>query len=96
MTKVVDAKKQGRWYKVVVPDDAPEELYAYGIIVGPPDLSSLGLPPSIEMRLHNELFVRGLISKRDVRSRMPDIISALQAALKVDAQLIAGLYEGAS
>lgn len=90
---LVDIEKLGRKYKVLVPDDAAEELWQYGVVIGPPDLSRLGLPPSIEVRLHQELYVRGLITKVDVQRRGSELVAALQAALKVDAQLIATLYE---
>lgn len=88
-----EIQKDGLWYKVLVPDTADEAMWQYGIELGPPDLSTLGLPPSIEQRLHNELFVRGLISKKDLRGRRPELAAALMAALHVDAQLIASLYE---
>lgn len=89
----VDVVKLGKKYKVQVPDDSEESLWQYGVVLGPPDLSSLGLPPSIEVRLHNELHLRGLISKKDLIRRMPDVAAALATALKVDAQRIAELYE---
>lgn len=89
----VDIDKLGKKYKVQVPDDAPEETWQYGIVLGPPDLSSLDLPPCIELRLHNELHLRGLIEKKDIVRRMPDVVAALQYALAVDAQRIAELYE---
>lgn len=90
---VVDIERFGKKYRVQVPDDAPQETWQYGIVLGPPDLSSLGLPPSIELRLHNELHIRGLISKQDLVRRMPDVTAALCTALTVDAQRIAELYE---
>lgn len=90
---LVDIEKLGKKYKVIVPDDSPSEMWVYGIPVGPPDLSSLGLPPSIEVRLHNELYNRGLIQKIDVQRRMPELVAACMAAFKVDAQILAELYE---
>lgn len=84
----------GMKYKVLVPDDAPVENYKYGIIIGPPDLSGLNLPHEFEVRLNNELYNRGLITKKDiVRSRDNVIFGALQAMLKVDTQRITELYE---
>lgn len=89
----VDIDKLGKKYRVQVPDDALEESWQYGVVIGPPDLSSLDLPPSIEVRLHNELYIRGLITKQDIVRRMPDVTAALQYALAIDAQRIAELYE---
>lgn len=89
----VSIQRMGKWYMAQVPDDAPEETWEYGLVIGPPSLESLGLPPSIEVRLHNELYFRGLIQKADIKRRMPDVVAALQSALVVDAQRIAELYE---
>lgn len=89
----VDIEKQGRYYRVEVPEDAPANTWQYGIIIGPPDLSGLGLPSKVEVRLHNELFNRGLITKIDLRKRLVEVEAALRSALRVDVQTIAALYE---
>lgn len=91
--QVVEIEKLGKKYKALVPDNDPPELWQYGIIVGPPDLSSLDLPPSIEVRLHNELYVRGLITKNDIKLRLRDLGLAIQFALGLDVQTLAALYE---
>ena len=92
---LVDIERDGKKYRAVVPDQADRETWQYGIPVGPPDLSELDLPVEIEVRLHNELFVRGLITLADVRRNMSSLQGALQAALRVDAQMIVQLYEEA-
>lgn len=89
---IVEITKLDKKYKVVVPDDAPAELWQYGVVLGPPDLSALGLPYETEVRLHSELFVRGLIQMVDVQRHSGEVVSALQAALRVDAQRITELY----
>lgn len=91
---IVDSERDGKKYKMLVPDGAPVENWKYGIPVGPPDLSALGLPLEIEVRLHNELYVRGIITKNEARKRIRDIAAALMATLSVDAQTILALYEG--
>lgn len=91
---IVDIEKLGKKYRVQVPDEAEQELWQYGIVLGPPDLSSLGLPPSIEVRLHNELHVRGLIQRSDLDRRASDVVAAIQSALKLDAQRVIAIYEG--
>lgn len=90
---IVNITKNNKQYRVLVPDDAPEGLWPAGIIIGPPDLSKLGLPPMIETRLHNELYNRGLIELRDIRKRMAELQAALQAALKVDVNTIMEAYQ---
>lgn len=92
---LVDTEREGRKYRVIVPDGAEPSTWPYGVIVGPPDLSSLGLPEEQERRLHNELHARGLITLRDVRRSMQSVQGAIQAALRVDAQLIVQAYEEA-
>lgn len=89
---IVNIERDGRKYKVQVPENAAPETWKYGIAIGPPDMSGLGLPPAVTTRLHNELFNRGLITKNDVRKRTSDVQGALQAALNVDVSLITQLY----
>lgn len=90
---LVDIVKVDKKYKAVVPDGSDPSNWQYGVIVGPPDLSGLNLPYDIEVRLHNELYVRGLIKSVDVRRNMQSVTGALMAALGVDAQRIAQIYE---
>lgn len=84
----------GRWWAVLLPETAGDWEAPQGVPVGPPDSSKLGLPDEIAVRLHNELYARRLFRLQDVGGRMQDINSALISALRVDAQVIAGLYSG--
>ena len=90
---IVDITRDGKKYKAIVPDNSEELMWQYGIIIGPPDLSGLRLPHEIEVRLNNELFNRGLISKKDLRNNINNVQGALMAALRVDAQTILAAYE---
>ena len=76
-----------------MPDGAPESDAPKGLIVGPPSLEPLGLPLEIEVRIHNELFYRQLLTAADVRKRRMDVIGALMSALKVDGETIVQLYQ---
>ena len=81
----------GRQWAVMVPlgqEGAPE----MGIPIGPPDVVSLGLPEEIGVRLHNELFRRGLWNRDRLRGRGPELMAALQAAFRVDAARLSGLF----
>lgn len=91
-TKVVDFERDGFKWKVMVPYDAPEEMYAAGVVLGPPNLSVLSLPVDIERKINNELFARGLITKGDVRMRSADVLGAITSALKLDANKIMDQY----
>ncbi len=82
--------EDGLWWLVMVP---PGQDGAMGIPVGPPDLSELHLPADVAARLHNQLFHRGLITKRDLRGRTQEVFAALQAAYRVDVVAVTGLYE---
>ncbi len=81
----------GRSWRVRVPKGAPTPN-SMGIPAGPPDISSLGLPHEIMVRLHNQLFNRGLFSRGDLRGRGQEVVAALQAAYKVDASAVTALY----
>ncbi len=83
--------EEGRMWATMVPLGHEEEA-SMGIPIGPPDLSPLGLPPVQEIRLHNQLFNRGLLTPKDLRGRGKDVFAAIQAALQVDVATVTGLY----
>lgn len=83
----------GRQISVWLPDTAPESHGPMGVRIGPPDLSPLGLPLETEVRLHNELHARGLLTASQAAIGLDQIRAALMAALKVDALAIAALYD---
>ena len=78
---------------VQVPDGAPEQTWSRGIVLGPPDLSSLGLGEETTTRLHNELFNRGVIRRQDARAKRAEVHAALMSVLRVDAEAIIALFE---
>ncbi len=82
----------GRRWAVKLPDDKPDTDAKMGFPVGPPSLESLGLPEEIEVRLHNALHDRGLLTPRDAKVRRSHMLGALQSALKVDIVRITALY----
>lgn len=84
--------ESGRQWAVMLPDDKPDSDASMGIPVGPPSLEPLGLPEEIEVRLHNQLFDRGLLTQRDVKTRHSHVLGALMAALKVDIGRVCSLY----
>lgn len=84
----------GRHWRVQLPDDAGDDEVDLGVPVGPPDLEPLGLPEPLAIRLHNELWHRGILTKRDAQARSTELIAAWQAALKVDAMTLARLFAG--
>jgi len=93
MMVVTLVDEEGRKTLMNVPNGAPEKTWDQGILIGPPDLSSLGLGEEITIRLHNELFHRGIIRRQDARSRRSDVHAALMAALRVDAERIIATFE---
>jgi hypothetical protein len=84
---------KGRKWAVLLPEGVPDSDASMGVHLGPPSLESLGLPEEQEVRLHNQLFNRRIYTKQDARKRRQDIIGALFATFKVDAQRIVDLYE---
>lgn len=84
--------ERGYKYLVEIPDEFQDEP-ELGIIIGPPDLESLGLPENYEVKLNNQLFDRQLFNWSDVRRRPDDIRAALKATLRVDEQAIIRLYK---
>lgn len=86
--------EEGRLKTVLLPEEEPDANAYMGVPVGPPDLSQLGLSPETEVRLNNELFHRGVITGQDALRKRSDIVGAIQAALKLDAEKIVVLYLG--
>lgn len=68
------------------------ESPVFGNIKGPMPLDTLGLPQPLMVRLHNEMYARGLITLADVMRRPQDVQGAIQSALRLDVQEIQRLY----
>lgn len=88
-TKFTDS--DGRMWARLIPDNAPESHAEMGVPLGPPSLVSLGYPSEVEIRLHNQLYQRGILVARDAADVMK-IQAAVMAALKIDALAIQQLY----
>lgn len=82
----------GRLFKVMLPDDAPDSHASMGIRIGPPDLLLPKVPKALAVRLHNELFHRNLFTANDVSKRRADVMAAWQSALSVDVNTIVEGY----
>ncbi len=93
MVRAVHTDMLGRRWAVLVPEGRQAEA-ALGVPVGPPDLSGLGLPEAVMVRLHNELHDRGILTERESRRRVPEVFAALQAAYRVDVAAVVSLYGG--
>ena len=83
--------EEGRMWATMVPVGHEDEA-SIGIPIGPPDLSPLGLSLAQEIRLHNQLFNRGILTSKDLRGRGKDVFAAIQSALQVDVAAVTGLY----
>jgi hypothetical protein len=83
---------EGRIWRTLIPQSVSDADAQRGVPVGPPSLEDLELPLAIEVRLHNQLHARRLFTIKDVKARRRDIVGALLAVFKLDAQHIAELY----
>lgn len=92
MKYVTYTDPQGRKWRRRLPDHVGEFQAEMGVPDGPPSLEDLGLPEEIEIALHNQLFNRGIFTKREAVRQRSEIVNALMAALKLDAQRIVDLY----
>ena len=82
----------GRKWLVKLPDDVPDSQAHIGVPLGPPSLASLGLPEEVEVRIHNGLYRRKILTSKDVRKRRMDVITTIQQALNIDVERIYVLY----
>jgi hypothetical protein len=94
MRQVSYADAAGRQFVTMIPDAAPDSEARKGVPVGPPSLTPLGLPKQTEVRLHNQLFSRGLLTQFDVEQRPGEVVAAVLAAFKTDALRVMALYSG--
>lgn len=82
----------GRKFAVWLPDGMPESEARLGIHIGPHDISELGLPEDISVRLHNELFDRRIFTSKDARARKAELVGAVMSACKATAERIQEIY----
>ncbi len=82
----------GRKWAVWLPSDDMDDP-TMGIPLGPPDFSALDLPEETAIRLHNQLFSRGILTKQDLKGKHKEVFAAIQAAFKVDVARVTGLYD---
>ena len=86
---------EGRRWARLLPPQARDSDAEWGVPNGPPSLKALDLPAEVEVRLHNELHARGILTERDARRRFAEISAALMAALRFDAGRVYDIYRGA-
>jgi hypothetical protein len=94
LKKISFKDEYGRHKVVLLPEEESEENAAIGVPVGPPDLSELGLPAEMEIRLNNELFYRGILTPQDALKKRPEVSAAIQSVLKLDTERIVTIYAG--
>ncbi len=88
--------ESGRWFSVLLPPGVPDSDARRGMLLGPQvDLSSLGLPFEIEVKLHNALHSRRIFTYADARRTPANVQGALMAAFKLDAGRIIESYGAA-
>jgi hypothetical protein len=94
MKKVEYLDPKGRKYQRLVESDESEEMYQYGINVGPPEdiTEGLGLSDELATRLHNQLYQRGLWTIKDINKNPKLVFAALQATLGINQQKIVNAY----
>ena len=74
-------------------DDDP----TYGLLIGPPLELRESLkewPEELLVRLHNELYYRGLFTLDDIKTRPVEVEAALKSALKTDSRRVMEAYSG--
>ena len=81
METVIYTNAQGLKEVRRVPQGLPPSGYSRGVLVGPPDLSSVGLEMSALVSLNNRLVDLGLITYDDLRGNRADFVRAVKEAL---------------
>ena len=92
MKEVEYTDDRGRLFRVLISDTDTIDRARHGIVIGPPELDDLGLPESVMVSLHNQLYYRGLYSIREANKRRMDVVGALQAAMMLNVEKILSIY----
>lgn len=92
MKQVTWIDKASRRTEVLLPDDAPDSNAHMGVVIGPPNLGTLKLTKETEIRLHNGLHSRGILTLAQAKAKRVEVFAALQAAFRVDTDTIVALY----
>jgi hypothetical protein len=87
MKQVTYTDGKGKKYEVNIPDNVPDSEASKGIVIGPPDLQ-LDLPPELDVRLHNQLHSRGILTLSDALKSRQNLYNALLATFGVDVDTI--------
>jgi hypothetical protein len=93
--KTVDwTDKKGRKFRSLLPDDVPDSEAAKGVLVGPPDITSvLKLKEPLSTDLHNALYESGLFTTKDIK-RQPNVLQGvLQRVLGLSVTKIYEAYQ---
>ena len=92
MRQTTYTDSHGRKFEVLLPVDSDNSQARHGLRLGPPDLSPLGLPLDVEVRLNNELHRRGIITLLDANTQLVRIQEAVNQTLRMSAGKIRDLY----
>jgi hypothetical protein len=94
MKKVEYIDHKGRKYLRLVDNDESEEMFQYGINVGPPEdiTDGLGMTDELATELHNQLYQRGLWSIKEINQNPKFVFAALQATFRINQQMIVNAY----
>lgn len=90
MKTVTYTAPDGRMYLSLLPASAPDDHIPMGVKLGPPDelMEIAGWSEEVKVRLHNELFARGIYTFALARRKRHEITAAVMAALRVDTEVI--------
>lgn len=94
LQRITYTDESGRKKVVLLPEESKDSDPSIGIPIGPPSFEDLGLPLETEVRLSNELFHRGILTAQDALKHRDELLRAVQAALRVDAENLLGVYLG--
>ena len=81
----------GRKWAVWLPEGVPDRDASLGLPLGPPPLD-LDLPEGLAIKLHNELFARGLFTYGDVKRRPQEVVEAVRAVIRVTRERVMAAY----
>lgn len=93
MKQLLYIDKEGYKWISQLPDTASIDEISQGVLIGPPEFRNY--QKEFAIKLHNELFDRGIYTYLQAKANRQGIMQAIQSVLKFSAIAIEGEYKDA-
>lgn len=86
----------GRRWVALLPAELPDDMASMGLQKGPVSLEPLGLPLHYEVKLHNELVQRGVLTWDDAKRNPGELEGAVRSVIRAGGREIREIFREAT